>query len=141
MKIQITPHPDTAKETKYDDMERAAIDQPGIGDKKSQTKKFDDSEIADSFHTLSRAEDIKANPELMKHVRAHAKKKADQITSIKDLRKKREKMNGYEPKKGPNLRQLMTVSPGNDLKEETERGEDPKEEKSESKAKEKAEKD
>jgi hypothetical protein len=49
---------------------------------------FHEHEISDAAQTLLKAEEIRSNPKLMKHVDLHLKKKKDQITSLEQLRKK-----------------------------------------------------
>ena len=46
----------------------------------------DEYEVKDAADTLMKAEDIKNNKHLMKHVHKHLKKKQKQITSIAQLR-------------------------------------------------------
>jgi superfamily II DNA or RNA helicase len=46
-----------------------------------------DYEARDAFDTLMRAEDAKQNPDLMKRVHKHAKRKKRAIRSIEDLRR------------------------------------------------------
>lgn len=50
---------------------------------------FHEYEVDDALNTLRRAEEIKGNEHLMKHVHKHAKKKIKEIKSISDLKKVR----------------------------------------------------
>lgn len=58
-----------------------------------------DYEVKEAFDTLTKAEAIKKNGKLMKHVHKHAKAQMGHIKSIADLRKKHAEMVGM-PKGG-----------------------------------------
>lgn len=66
--------------------EAIGVDSPS----KKGKKDFHEYEIDDALHTLQRAEEIKGNEHLMKHVHKHAKKKIKEIRSIADLKKVRQ---------------------------------------------------
>jgi hypothetical protein len=55
---------------------------------KAPKKKYDDYEVKDAADTLMRAEEVKQNPHLMKHVHKHLGKKKKAIRSIQDLKDK-----------------------------------------------------
>lgn len=54
--------------------------------------KFEKYECEDALRTLTRAEEIKADPELMKEVQKLAKKQKKTISSIADLRARADEM-------------------------------------------------
>ena len=60
--------------------------------KEGKEKKYDEWEIKDAVSTLKRAEEIKANKELMKLADAQIKKELKAIRSVADLRKLAEEM-------------------------------------------------
>lgn len=51
-------------------------------------KKYDEWELSHAADTLSRAEEIKGDKHLMKHLKPHLKKKAKTYMSLADMRKK-----------------------------------------------------
>lgn len=52
---------------------------------------FDDEHIKNAYETIKRADEIKKNPHLMKHVVKHAKSHIDAISSIDELKAARVK--------------------------------------------------
>lgn len=65
---------------------KESIEMPSAEKKEAKSKKFDKYEIEGAFHDLTRAEEHKKNPALMKEIHKHAKSKLKDIRSIADLR-------------------------------------------------------
>lgn len=60
--------------------------------KKGKKKKYEDYEISNAVDTLKRAEEIRADDELMKLVSKEAKKQVKAIKSIADLKARRDEL-------------------------------------------------
>lgn len=71
------------------------IDSPAPGPKAGPDAqaKYSDYEVKDAFNTLTKAEEIKADPHLMKHVAKHADHHQKVISSIKELKEHRDSLN------------------------------------------------
>jgi len=67
------------------------VDAP-VEAKKGKKKKYEDYEISNAVDTLKRAEEIRADDELMKLVSKEAKKQVKAIKSIADLKARRDEL-------------------------------------------------
>ena len=75
-----------------------------IGEKREDKTAFSEHEVKDAYETLHKAENIKANEDLMSQIREYSGKQVKmhkKFMSVSDLRKHREKMNsGMDEEKG-----------------------------------------